>query len=101
MNYAKVSRFNLMATCSRFRVQRTTQPGRGSATIRIKARDIRKGNTLDMTFISGDRVLGYSARITTMFSIFYRDDNFFYFMDMETFEQPAIPNELAEDYAAS
>ena len=32
------------------------KPGRGSATIRIKARDIRKGNTLDMTFISGDRV---------------------------------------------
>ena len=32
------------------------KPGRGSATIRIKARDLRKGTTLDMTFISSDRV---------------------------------------------
>jgi elongation factor P len=29
----------------------------------------------------------------------YRDDNFFYFMDMDTFEQPAIPAELVGDYA--
>lgn len=28
------------------------KPGRGSATIRIKARDLRKGTTLEMTFIS-------------------------------------------------
>ena len=32
------------------------KPGRGQATIRIKARDLRKGTTLDMTFSSGNRV---------------------------------------------
>jgi len=29
------------------------KPGRGTATIRVKARNLRKGNTLEMTFISG------------------------------------------------
>ena len=32
------------------------KPGRGQATIRIKARDLRKGTNLDMTFNSGNRV---------------------------------------------
>lgn len=74
------------------------KPGRGSATIRIKARDIRKGNTLDMTFISGDRVQDVRLDYHNV-QYLYRDDNFFYFMDMETFEQPAIPNELVADSA--
>ena len=32
------------------------KPGRGNATIRIKARDLRSGTTLEKTFSSGDRV---------------------------------------------
>ena len=32
------------------------KPGRGNATIRIKARDLRTGTTLEKTFQSGDRV---------------------------------------------
>ncbi|HOH92230.1 MAG TPA: elongation factor P [Anaerolineaceae bacterium] len=72
------------------------KPGRGSATIRIKARDLRKGTTLEMTFISGDRV--QSVRLDYhRVEYLYRDDNFFHFMDMETFEQPAIPKDLVED----
>ena len=74
------------------------KPGRGTATIRVKARDIRKGNTLEMTFISGDRVQDVRLDYHNV-QYLYRDENFFYFMDMETFEQPAIPNDLAEDYA--
>ncbi len=35
------------------------KPGRGNASIRIKARDIRKGTTLEKTFQSGDRISGY------------------------------------------
>ena len=74
------------------------KPGRGSATIRIKARDIRKGTTLDMTFISSDRVQDVRLDYHNV-EYLYKDDNFFYFMDMETFEQPAIPASLVEDYA--
>jgi len=32
------------------------KPGRGNATIRIKARNLRTGATLEKTFSSGDRV---------------------------------------------
>ena len=71
------------------------KPGRGSATIRIKARDLRRGTTLEMTFISGDRI--QSVRLDYhRVEYLYRDDNFFYFMDMETFDQPAFPKSLVE-----
>ena len=74
------------------------KPGRGSATIRIKARDLRKGNTLEMTFISGDRVQDVRLDYHSV-TYLYHDDNFFYFMDTDTFEQPAVPNSLVGDYA--
>ena len=74
------------------------KPGRGTATIRIKARDLRKGNTLEMTFISSDRVQDIRLDYKNV-QYLYRDENFFYFMDTETFEQPAVPSKLVEEYA--
>jgi elongation factor P len=74
------------------------KPGRGSATIRIKARDLRKGNTLEMTFISGDRVQDVRLDYHNV-TYLYHDDNFYYFMDTDTFEQPGIPLSLISDYA--
>lgn len=62
------------------------KPGRGQATIRIKARDLRKGTTLDMTFSSGNRV--QNVRLDYHNAQFlYADDRFFYFMDNQTYEQ--------------
>lgn len=62
------------------------KPGRGQATIRIKARDLRKGTTLDMTFSSGNRV--QDVRLDYHNAQFlYADDRFFYFMDNQTYEQ--------------
>ncbi|MCJ7696317.1 MAG: elongation factor P [Anaerolineaceae bacterium] len=74
------------------------KPGRGSATIRIKARDLRKGTNLEMTFISSDRVQDVRLDYHNV-SYLYHDDNFFYFMDLDTYEQPGIPNGLVSDYA--
>ena len=59
------------------------KPGRGTATIRIKARDLRKFNTLEMTFISGDRVKDIRLDYHNV-QYLYRDENFYYFMDMDT-----------------
>ncbi|MGB4595041.1 MAG: elongation factor P [Anaerolineaceae bacterium] len=73
------------------------KPGRGTATIRVKSRDIRKGSTLEMTFISGDRVQDVRLDYTNV-QYLYRDDNFFYFMDTQTYEQPAVPASLAGEY---
>ena len=73
------------------------KPGRGSATIRIKARDLRKGTTLDMTFTSGNRVQDIRLDYHNA-QYLYSDDRFFYFMDNQTYEQyPVNKGILGED----
>lgn len=74
------------------------KPGRGSATIRIKARDLRKGTTLEMTFISGNRV--QDVRLDYHNAQFlYKDDQFFYFMNTQNYEQYPISKDIAGDMA--
>ncbi|MEA4906136.1 MAG: elongation factor P [Chloroflexi bacterium] len=74
------------------------KPGRGNATIRIKARDMRTGTTLEKTFNSGDRVQDVRLEYH-MVQYLYKDGPFYYFMDTETFEQPAISADLIGDLA--
>lgn len=72
------------------------KPGRGQATIRIKARDLRKGTTLEMTFNSGNRV--QDVRLDYHNAQFlYADDRFFYFMDNQTYEQYPVNKEIVGD----
>ena len=65
------------------------KPGRGKATIRIKARDLRTGSNLDMTFNSGDRVQDVRLDFHTV-QYLYTDGDFYHFMDLDTYEQPAL-----------
>ncbi|MCL4561239.1 MAG: elongation factor P [Chloroflexi bacterium] len=74
------------------------KPGRGNATIRIKARDLRTGTTLEKTFISGDRVQDVRLEFHNV-QFLYRDGDLFYFMDLETFEQPGIHASIIDDMA--
>ncbi len=74
------------------------KPGRGKATIRIKAKNLRTGATIDMSFISGDRVQDIRLDHHNV-QYLYEDTDFFYFMDLETYEQPAIPKAVLEDVA--
>jgi elongation factor P len=69
------------------------KPGRGNATIRIKARDLRTGTTLEKTFQSGDRVQDVRLDFHNV-QYLYRDGDLFYFMDLETFEQPGIRGDI-------
>lgn len=74
------------------------KPGRGSATIRIKARDLRKGTTLEMTFISGNRV--QDVRLDYHNAQFlYSDDQFYYFMNNQTYEQYPISKGIVGEMA--
>jgi elongation factor P len=74
------------------------KPGRGNATIRIKARNLRTGSNIDKTFQSGDRV--QDARLDFHNSQYlYTDGEFFHFMDNETFEQPAVKGDVLGDSA--
>jgi len=74
------------------------KPGRGNATIRVKAVNLRTGTNLDMTFTSGDRV--QEARLDFHnVQYLYHDDQIYHFMDLDNFEQPALSAELLGESA--
>jgi elongation factor P len=68
------------------------KPGRGSATIRTKVRNLRSGATLEKTFSSGDRVQDIRLDHREV-QYLYNDGDLYYFMDTETYEQPALSAE--------
>lgn len=72
------------------------KPGRGKATIRTTIRNLRSGAIIQKNFISGDRVqdIRVEGRIV---QYLYRDGDFCYFMDLETYEQPALAASLLGD----
>lgn len=72
------------------------KPGRGSATIRIKARNLRTGAIVERTFTSGDRV--EEIRLDTRQTQFlYSDGDLYHFMDVETFDQMILNSEALDN----
>lgn len=69
------------------------KPGRGKATIRIKARNLRNGTIIDMTFPSGDRVEDIRLDYRNV-QYLYSDGENYVFMDTKTYEQPSIRGEV-------
>jgi elongation factor P len=74
------------------------KPGRGNAVIRIKARNLRTGTTLEKTFQSGDRVQDVRLDFHNV-QYLYTDGELYHFMDNETFDQPAVISDLVGEYA--
>lgn len=72
------------------------KPGRGKATIRIKARNLRTGANIDKTFNSGDRVQNIRLDFHNV-QYLYSDGEMYHFMDLETYEQPALNQETLGD----
>ena len=72
------------------------KPGRGKATIRTKVRDLRSGSVLEKSFISGDRVQDVRLDYREV-QYLYNDGNLYFFMDTETYEQPAINASMLGD----
>ena len=72
------------------------KPGRGKATIRIKAVNMRTGTNLDMSFQSGDRIQDVRLDYNNA-QFLYSDGQHLHFMDLETYEQPAISIEILGD----
>lgn len=70
--------------------------GRGNASIKIKARNLRTLATLEKTFNSGERVQDVRLDYHNV-QFLYSDGSLYHFMDMETFEQPAISGEVIGD----
>ncbi len=62
------------------------KPGRGKAYIRTTLCDLRSGDTIKHTFISGDKVEDVFVERRGV-QYLYSDSDFYHFMDTETYEQ--------------
>ncbi len=70
--------------------------GRGSATIRVKVTNLRTGAIFEKTYSGGERVADIALDHTEA-QYLYNDGDLYYFMDTETYEQPAINREKLSD----
>lgn len=70
--------------------------GRGNANIRVKARNLRTGATVERTFNSGNKIQDVRLDFHNV-QYLYHDGDFFHFMNTETFEQPIVSADLMKD----
>ncbi|GMR19086.1 MAG: elongation factor P [Patescibacteria group bacterium] len=74
---------------------RHTKLGRGTANIRVKAKDLKSGAILEKTFVSGASV-GEGEVIRRKGQYLYSDGESLYFMDPKSFEQFSVPAKLGK-----
>jgi elongation factor P len=70
--------------------------GRGSANVRVKLRNLRTGRSVDRTFSAGEKFQDVRLELRQV-QYLYRDSDLFYFMDTETYEQPALTAEVLQE----
>jgi elongation factor P len=70
--------------------------GRGSANVRTKLRNLRTGRTIERTFAASEKFQEVRLELRQV-QYLYRDGDLYYFMDTETYEQPALAVEALED----
>jgi len=68
------------------------KPGKGGAFVRTRLKSLITGNVLDRTFRSGDKVELPDMEEKQM-QFLYREDDKFYFMDEQTYDQLFINEE--------
>lgn len=69
---------------------------RGGATIRVKVQNLRSGAIFEKTFSGGERVRDISLEHSQA-QFLYQDGELYYFMDTDTYEQPAIHKDRLEE----
>ncbi|MEH2312296.1 elongation factor P [Nostoc sp.] len=62
------------------------KPGKGSAFVRTKLRNVQSGNVMEKTFRAGETLPQATLEKSTMQHT-YKEGNEFVFMDMETYEE--------------
>jgi elongation factor P len=70
--------------------------GRGSANIRVRLRNLHTGRTIERTFGTNDKFKDVRLELRQI-QYLYRDGDLYYFMDTETYEQPALSAETLQD----
>jgi len=74
------------------------KPGKGQAVVRTKLRSVKTGNVLDRTFRADEKV-GLAILEKREMQYLYREGDAFVFMDTKTYEQTAVPEQVAGDAA--
>ncbi|MGA2967732.1 MAG: elongation factor P [Candidatus Levyibacteriota bacterium] len=64
--------------------------GRGSANIKVKVKNLRSGSTTEKSFINGAKVNDVTV-LKRDYQYLYKDQEFAYFMNPQTFEQISVP----------
>ena len=72
------------------------KPGKGGAFVRTKLRRATDGNVIDRTFRAGEKFREVRTEARKM-QFLYTDGSDAHFMDSETFEQLAIPEQQVAD----
>jgi elongation factor P len=75
------------------------KPGRGNATIKVRIANLRTGSIVEETFTSGDRVQDVRLDFHNV-QYLYHDGQFYHFMDLETYDQPALSGDVLGDSAS-
>jgi len=70
-----------------------TKMGRGTASIRLKVKNLISGAVVDKTFISGAKVEPVETE-TKIVQYLYREGEDYFFMDPQTFEQFSLPSKV-------
>jgi len=74
------------------------KPGKGGAFVRTRLKNVRTGRVIDRTFRSGDKV--EDVRLERKdFQFLYESDGAYVFMDMNTYDQNTIPDDVVGDAA--
>jgi elongation factor P len=66
--------------------------GRGSANVRVKLRNLETGGTIERTFAASEKFNEVRLELRQV-QYLYRDGDLYYFMDTQTYEQPALSAE--------
>jgi elongation factor P len=72
------------------------KPGKGSAFVRTKLKNVQSGNTVEKTFRAGETVPQANLEKRTM-QYTYKDGEEFVFMDMQTYEETRMNSENLGD----
>lgn len=72
------------------------KPGKGQAFVRSKLKNLRNGAVQEFTFKAGDKV-DQALIESKQMQYLYESDGMHTFMDLETYEQVAIPTATIED----
>ena len=70
--------------------------GRGGATVKTKLRNLRTGATVERTFNASERVNDIRLEARKV-QFLYNDGDLYYFMDLDTYEQPVLSKEALGD----